>query len=424
MKGILLPLLYCFGQAPAQQKQLSIGDKVPDFAFSNVMNHKYSNARLSEFKSKLVVLDIWSSWCSACIEKFPKVQSLQDKFKGKAQFLLVNMQSRKFHDDEAKIRGILNRVKNRTGVSINLPVIYNAEALDAAFPCREVPQLVWLVDGKVKAITRATELTEENIQSVIEGKHVSFKMKQDRFDVNSREPLFINGNGGDGEGTIYRSLLTKRIEGIGSHTGHRSEGNLVVGIYSWNNSLLSLIRNGFPNEMDVSRNMVFLDRKHLASMSPNDSDFQKLEEVYCYELIVPPTTYQLARQQFRQDLQRYFNASVKRETRLMKCLVLKKERDVNYRSGNQTASIELNENAIQKHIRNYPVNFIANLLNQYIPIPILNETGITQSIAIDLPHNIKDIEGLKKAFWEIGICVEEQERLIEVAVISFSNQNN
>src|SRR5258705_5959636 len=57
--------------------ELTIGDKVPDIVFENVLNYKNKKAKLSDFKGKLVILDIWSVGCISCIESFPKLEALQ-----------------------------------------------------------------------------------------------------------------------------------------------------------------------------------------------------------------------------------------------------------------------------------------------------------------------------------------------------------
>jgi len=83
-------------------RELKVGDVVPDITFQKVLNYKSSTARLSDFRGKLVILDIWSVWCSSCIAGFPKLEKLQEKYNDKIQILLVNPHVSS-HDSEEKI---------------------------------------------------------------------------------------------------------------------------------------------------------------------------------------------------------------------------------------------------------------------------------------------------------------------------------
>jgi cytochrome oxidase Cu insertion factor (SCO1/SenC/PrrC family) len=64
--------------APPEIQPLSIGDKVPDIQFENILNYKSKKAKLSDFKGKLVILDMWSTSCTFCIAAFPKMEELQN----------------------------------------------------------------------------------------------------------------------------------------------------------------------------------------------------------------------------------------------------------------------------------------------------------------------------------------------------------
>jgi hypothetical protein len=118
------------------------------------------------------------------------------------------------------------------------------------------------------------------------------------------------------------------------------------------------------------------------------------------------------------DLHRYFNISVKREKRKMKCLVvgdagaLKNE----YVAGKE--SFEIDNSASKKYIYNYPVAGVVKLLNFYSSIPLIDETTTTSKICIDLPYNINETSQLKAAFNKAGLQLKEEDRELEVIVIT------
>ena len=79
------------------QKTLKIGDAVPNSVWTapmEVVNHPQKTIKLSEDKDKLILLDFWNTWCSACLTGFPKMEELQKKFSGKIKILAVSNQDR------------------------------------------------------------------------------------------------------------------------------------------------------------------------------------------------------------------------------------------------------------------------------------------------------------------------------------------
>src|SRR5687767_12747147 len=90
---ILTTILLCNFQPIAQtnkratsydekdSRQLKVGDQVPPAFFKNIPGNG---------TSKLIILDMWSTGCSSCMEAFPKMVLLQDQFKKQLQIVLVN----------------------------------------------------------------------------------------------------------------------------------------------------------------------------------------------------------------------------------------------------------------------------------------------------------------------------------------------
>lgn len=408
IKGILWPILYAFAQSPPQSiMPLAVGDYVPDIIFKNVTNYKSSTARLSDFKGKLILLDFWSSWCGSCLSLFPHLDSLQREFKDELQIILVNTKSRISNDDETKITKILDRVRGRTGSELNIPVVYDCEKLDEYFPCTIIPHEVWIdKNGKVAGITDAADVNADNIQALINGRKVKLKLKKDLSDFDPAKPLFINGNGGDGSEILWRSLVSSAIDGVSSATGIRQSADKVTGFYSINQSLLSLTKTAYNKEIPYENNRVFV------------SDKAKFDKVYCYELILYDTTVEAMFGYLKDDLKRFFNISVKKEKRNMRCLVLKAAFPPKNTAADKLPDLDIEEATLRKYIHNYPPSFVANLLNDYSTIPIMDETNFSKNISIDLPFSLTDIAGLQAAFKKIGIELKEEDRELEVILIT------
>ncbi len=90
MKKILLLPILLFALASCAQKS----EKTDDTSFTKeALNDKMKSLTdgkeiafkdvLDKYKGKVVVIDIWASWCPDCIKGMDKVHALQNKYKSK-----------------------------------------------------------------------------------------------------------------------------------------------------------------------------------------------------------------------------------------------------------------------------------------------------------------------------------------------------
>ncbi|GAB3928331.1 TlpA family protein disulfide reductase [Mucilaginibacter myungsuensis] len=71
---------------PRASTLTKIGDSAPDFTF-NIDKDK--TASLKDYRSKIVLLNFWATWCPPCREEFPHVQKqIWEKFKNNPKFAL------------------------------------------------------------------------------------------------------------------------------------------------------------------------------------------------------------------------------------------------------------------------------------------------------------------------------------------------
>ena len=120
--------------------ELSIGDKVPDLEFSMV-NYPSSTAKLSDFRGKLVILDFWATWCTSCINRFPKMDSLQKLFGDKLQVILVN--TKHTRDSREKVEGFFAKWKTRYP-DFDLPSAVMDTIASLFFRHQFIPHYVWI----------------------------------------------------------------------------------------------------------------------------------------------------------------------------------------------------------------------------------------------------------------------------------------
>lgn len=73
-------------KAPVLQHALS---DAPDFTFRTLDG---SPRHLSDWKGKVIFLDLWGTWCIGCIAEMPKVQQLYEHYRNvpDVQFLIIS----------------------------------------------------------------------------------------------------------------------------------------------------------------------------------------------------------------------------------------------------------------------------------------------------------------------------------------------
>ncbi|EHQ25231.1 TlpA family protein disulfide reductase [Mucilaginibacter paludis] len=76
---------------------LKVGDKCPDFIFRDTTGYDGRNVKLSAFKGKYVLIDVWASWCAPCRAQYPHLVTLEEKMKNKAiTFVSISIDTRIF----------------------------------------------------------------------------------------------------------------------------------------------------------------------------------------------------------------------------------------------------------------------------------------------------------------------------------------
>jgi len=191
---------------------LAIGDTIP----MNLWNLKMpvfndskgrTTISLSDYQNhKLIILDFWATWCTNCLESFPKLDKLKATFKNDFDVLLVNC--KRTHDDQTRIDKVLQKYKDSYQLNVQFPYLVGDTIFNAVFPHRGIPHVVWIGNDRVvKAITYTTELQEANVRQILDGKKASFYMKDD-FKYKVEDSVTTDTL------KLFSSFLSKRREGI------------------------------------------------------------------------------------------------------------------------------------------------------------------------------------------------------------------
>lgn len=402
-------------------KPLKLGEHVPEYTFQNLINYPSKTASLADFRGKLLIVDFWNSGCASCIDAWPKMEELQKKFAGKIQILLLNET-----EGEDVVRSIFERRKKLTKVTITLPSVCKDTQFGEMFPHKTFPHVVWISpDGTLQYVTAGNEVNSENITAILEKKQLSMEQKEGvKYDVDFNKPLFVAGNGGNGDHILFQSVLSGYYPGIYGTTaiGPRR------GILS-NCTVPTMLRylfkgettrfgalNFFPKsrtELRVADSSIYVDRINSVVQYQN---------YYTYQLLSKEELpYEKMRSLMLADIRRYFGINYKFEKKTKKCLVLKSVDSTlfRYKGGDlalvtDSDHVVLNDVTIEEFIQ----HLMAMTKYHSSPYPFVDETGFTGMLGgIKFECNVADYKELRQHLAKYGLKLDLEDREVNVLVI-------
>lgn len=96
---------------PGAQQQPQQLDIVPPAAWNTeIQSVDGAKFRLSDFKDKVVVVDLWATWCGPCRLEIPHLVDLQKEYGGKG-VEIIGLTTEDPDEDEAKVRDFAKEFK-------------------------------------------------------------------------------------------------------------------------------------------------------------------------------------------------------------------------------------------------------------------------------------------------------------------------
>nr|WP_199082965.1 hypothetical protein [Pedobacter sp. ASV19] len=214
-----------------------------------------------------------------------------------------------------------------------------------------------------------------------------------------------------GDQILYRSQISGAISGIASQTLETKNKSGMIGRYCClNASRIDLFRLAY-NAMSVPRNRIYMVSDSLNILQRKVEDPRD----FCFELICPPTSIDVVKTRMRRQLEQYFGWTAVFEEKKTVCLVLK---DVGYRKSDSGLPVGylFNSRESLNYIRGQQLSLLINYLNQKLPLPLLDESGYSTPVNLDLPQDLTDLPALKACLEKQGLSLTEQIRTLTVLV--------
>jgi len=175
---LLLAGLNGFGQNERLEyiKKTANGVTLPDF---EILRANGDTTSFYQIKAKLIVIDIWATWCSPCKAQAPFYEMLRTKFEGKlVAFISISI------DETPKkwMKYLKKKKKNKwhywAGKDENHPIeqltYYSFENKEGKFTAHGIPRYI-LIDKDYKIIQRTLPIPNEGLKERIEKELLKLK---------------------------------------------------------------------------------------------------------------------------------------------------------------------------------------------------------------------------------------------------------
>lgn len=410
--------------------EIKIGDRVTEVMIGGVSGLEGSgkdvvSLPLSTFKGKLLILDFWATWCSPCVAMIPKMEALQEEFKGRVQFLPVAYQSFKVVDDfYRKLRLQQGKQGLGPGKGFSLPMVTGDTVLVRLFPHQTLPHYVWIGgDGMVKAVTGGEAVSRENINALLLAGSLEVKVKRDeKMQYDTGKPLFFAGGDlGDG---FFRSQLSGYVANVGRGIYKDVEvqsGAQVRRITGRNLTMPELFRLAYKK----GKKETVLEDGLESELEPQVAgadflDWLRQGRAYCYELMMDERSSGRAYAMMQNQLRGFFaDYVVGLEKRKVKVLALVRTSGLDKiltAGGVPSVALDrfgckLTSCSLAVFIDRVQVPF------QGSPLPVVDQTGYSGMVDLELNANMTSVDEVNRALARYDLRFVEKLAEIEMLVI-------
>ena len=372
-----------------------INTPAPELTFSKILNDAATSGNLSDYKSKVVILEFWATWCAPCIESFPHLEDLQKKFAADVKILAVT--------DETEER-VTRFLQKR---NLSLPVVIDTDQKVAGkFPHQTIPHTV-VIDkaGLVRVIALPKMITDETIKKVIAGQPVDIEEKSENLSFDPSKPL--SGN----ENFTYQITVTPYQNGIPSMT------NVTGGNGGYKNRRIVCTNMGPKTLYEIAYQFPMGIKTIVEVKNRKEFDWSK-QTALCFDLIVPADLGEKRFDIMKQHLSMLlpYKPVIERRERKVKVLkMIDGQKPTLKPSAGGPLQYDYSGRGLA--LKNGEMKLVSDFLQDQLDIAVVDETKLTGLFDVTLEWYNEDPSRIYDELKKIGLELVDATRKIDVLVI-------
>lgn len=364
-------------------QSLRVGEKVPEEIWQlplNVENHPEGKSvvTLNDYKGKLILLDFWATWCKSCIEGFPKLNRIKEKFGDDIEILLVNCKQTK--DSLENVKRFFERYEANFSSTPKFPSLVSDTIFQQLFPHVMIPQHAWISpEGNYIASTSITGANFNTISALLKGDTDGIKQFVD-YDRNNVGPtLFVDTTGV----SIASALLS--YNGMPYDVRNRYTVGEFSVYQSVNVYLSQLIQTAFSREFKgVPKTHWYIDDKLDDYMKSQIVSLNNADK-YTFQLVQRTMGNDLdGARHIRNDIQQLYNLTVVKghgEREVFVVTTTPHTKKIHTSGG--ISEIHEDSELGRPYYSNVSLSYVLTRFNQCLSLPIVLEK--IPKVYVDLP---------------------------------------
>lgn len=437
----------------------SIGDTIPEYKFTDLRNHPKETLSLNELKGKWLILDFWSKDCAGCLQSFPKMNTLFEKYRDSLTILMVGTVG-KYQLPSGKV---IEREQSTKDVYSRLEKLYNLKftvafdsVLENSYSLRGLPYIL-IIDpqGYVRGIT--TSVNEKIISSFLSGNEPKLQraytgsekeLLENNYDRGLSETLGTDNNKEikvdkevlKSELSLYNkeTMRSNYFPGFYDVNSKRVKDILNTGVLEVSNlSLKNLFYFAFWGVADWGSDhpkFYFDYSKDFIFETKDTFKFDKSNlDKYAYNLTLPSNRIDIEtfKRIMQKDIEVYFGFKGRVEKRSMPVYYLviadgekAKKLKTEGRPDRYHYIEDLTQSRFQMILNDSPVATLCRWIGGYTSLqyPVIDGTGFKNNIDIDLQTYIYDLKEVEKSLEKYGLKLESGYKEMETIVIGDSTK--
>ncbi len=125
-----------------------------DLSLSDLSNHP---RKLSDYRSKIVVVNFWATWCQPCRKEIPVLVNLQNQYSRQVQFIGVSI-------DELEDQKTVAKFVNRLGINYPIWISGTTEQMKPFGLATAIPATVLLTEAGERAFRIIGEVKQQILE--------------------------------------------------------------------------------------------------------------------------------------------------------------------------------------------------------------------------------------------------------------------
>jgi len=446
--SLLCLILFVFN-ANSQSKEKTqfpvIGEAMPEFTLNNIVDYSKASISSKNLKGKWYILDFWIMGCKPCIQSFPEVSAMAEKFKGKVDVFSIGIGG-----DE--LQKYYMPIRKKKGLKI--PMAFDL-LLASKWQVRSYPT-IFIVDDKGILRVITYETNPEKLVTLMQSGQNQFAKNENykqylQNDVTSL--YFVNGNGGNDSSFLFRSIIAKATPDYSSsgiaNINQKGPGygdlqyvsavNLRKGLFQMSNtSLLTLYNTAFFGQDrawitdSIYKEAIFLpkyaDKVFWPILKVKDSsdfrvNYKTFQGLFTYSLSVPAekANKDFIMRAMQLDLFKFFGYDAKVEIRkwpVWKLVVTDPTRVAALKTKGGDPKTSIYTNSVSHLINASAFDVIDIIFGEHQGEIFFDKTGIDYKMDIKLEGSLRDMNVVKRELNKNGFDIIQEEKNMKVLVIS------